>query len=721
MIHVVSSGDVTVGEGVMDAYVRAAVAGDDGTLQAGERAVLDAVAAGDEAALTAALAALPDGYDDAWKARMRAFRAARGAKRTDHHGSQGNAPGTNARLAEQAAVEILDIPRAGVRAMALSHTEIADHIRRGGFGGTLSDDERAVLAAVLTGGDLEAALGELPAAYTNAWKDGVRMRAMSYNAGDIRVDVTGGTIVSEGDGVHARYVVTHDRNGAVAVTVAEGAVVTGGRHGVYVGGAGLAAGSDGLRDQTVTVNGDVVGGTGAGVYFAGGGTLIVGENGRVRAGSGAGGAGAGARQAVGEGVAVRADGAGAFRATVDGRVDGDIVARGSGEHTITVTPGGTVRGSVLSESGDLVVVLVDADETSATAVPPLIEGRIEETGGEPRVLIQRSGSPERTELTAGEPPAPSGPWDVSVARDASGRLAVAREFGPRARVYEALPSFLLGLNAPAGFGERSAAVRSANGAWVVVETARGSWKAERSTTPGLKYRHRRHGATTGLDVPVGGGGLLGLSLHHRGGTAEVAGGGEIALSGRGVGLSGSWVRDGAYVDLRAETTWWDADFTSSLRGRLKREAAARGRALGLETGLRIERSGASMTPRVGLTHSRVSMAAFEDATGARVSLEDGRRLGGRAGVAAEATPWALSEARLFGSLDVERELSGNAKVRVSGTRLRSDSPATWLRLGLGGSHEWGEGRYALAGEMRYATSAGGGHDLGAGLNLAVRF
>ena len=137
-------------------------------------------------------------------------------------------------------------------------------------------------------------------------------------------------------------------------------------------------------------------------------------------------------------------------------------------------------------------------------------------------------------------------------------------------------------------------------------------------------------------------------------------------------------------------------------------------------GRRIERSGATLTPRIGLAHSRVSMEAFTDATGARVSLEDGRRLGGRAGLAAETASGALSGARLFGSLDVERELSGDAKVRVSGTDLRSEGDATWLRVGLGGAREWGEGRYALSVEARYATS-GDSRDLGAGLNLAVRF
>ena len=367
MIHVTSSGDIRVGEGVRDAWIRAVVAGDD-ELSAGEQAVLDAIAGGDSDALTTALAALPADYTDDWKARIQEFQVARGAKPTDHRDSGGTAPGLNARLAEEKAVEILDIPHAGIRAMVLSHTEIADYIRRGGFGGTLSDDERTVLAAVLRGGDLEAALAALPAAYTDSWKDGVRLRAMSYNTGDIQVDVTGGTIESEGDGVHARYVVAHDRNGAITVTVADGAQITGKRHGIYVGGAGLAAGNDDLRAQTVTVNGVVTGGTGAGVYLAGGGMVTVGETGRVVAG---------------EGDAIRSE-AGNLLVSVAGTVEGDIRAMG-GALTFGSMAGSQVTGTVHDPVGPLTVAgsVGRLLYTSGGTVTLAATGRLTGVDGEP--------------------------------------------------------------------------------------------------------------------------------------------------------------------------------------------------------------------------------------------------------------------------------------------------------------------------------------------------
>ena len=183
-----------------------------------------------------------------------------------------------------------------------------------------------------------------------------------YNAGDIRVDVTGGTIRSDGDGVHARYVLPHNKNGAIAVTVAEGATVTGRRNGIYVGGAGvLSEGNSALRDQTVTVNGVVMGGTGAGVHMAGARMLVVGRTGRIGADSG---------------VGILADGSGEFHVMVDGTVeghirrmddddwtvavtgtvDGDVEGLGGGKHTVDVSVGGAVTGTVHLAAGSTATV-----------------------------------------------------------------------------------------------------------------------------------------------------------------------------------------------------------------------------------------------------------------------------------------------------------------------------------------------------------------------------
>ena len=529
------------------------------------------------------------------------------------------------------------------------------------------------LVVAMTGGSVEA---------KGDYAYGVH--AARVAAGDISIDVSGGSVVAEGVGgvgVLARG------SGDIAVTVGEGASVAGGHVGIQLSvvegdaptsssrGRSLArstaAQDAGAPAYTVRVAGtvttrmaraDLTATTipGSGVYLPAGGQVIVSANGLVSAASGR---------------------------------------------------------AVVARSGDLVVVLVDSDGLSGVQAPPRIEGRIEETGGEPQVLLQPSGSTERVELAVGDAPTLSGAWDVSLTRDGDGAISVARVYAPRARVYEALPSVLLGLGGLPEFRERTAAARSENGGWVLFDVARGGWKAAASTTPTLGYDHSRYGVTTGLDVPLGEGDRrLGVSLHRRQGSADVDNGGKIDLTGFGLGLSGSWSRDGIYADVQAETTWWDADLASSTRGNLKGGASARGHALALEAGRRVGTfRGAALTPRARLTYSRASMEAFTDAGGARVSLEDADSLRGGAGVTAEAP-----DGRMFGSLDVERELSADARVLVSGTELRSEADATWLRLGLGGVHSWDDGRYTLQGAVNWATS-GDSNEIGGQARLSVRF
>ena len=654
MIHVTSSGEVTVGASVTDAFIRSRIAGADETLSTAEQPVLDAILAGSPGELATALAALPAAYDDAWKDEARNLLTKRAA-----------APTGDTARAHAAAEEILGLAHAGIRASALYHTAIADYIRGSD---ALSAAERTVLEAVLTGSGVEAALNAISGAdYTTAWKDGVRQRAATYNAGDIRVDVTGGSIAAEGNGVEAFYAVPHDGNGAIAVTVAEGASVTGGANGIYVRNAGTGS----RRAQSVRVDGTVRGGSGAGVRLVGGGRITVGATGEVGATSG---------------VGVLAD-------------------------------------------GDLKVVLEQTDGGVGR-----VTGRIEETGGDgdPEVCVQVADAATEMRVTGAlgtKGSAPAGAFDVGIVADGDG-VRVESGHAPRARVYEALPSVLLGLNRLPGFRDRMSAPRSAGGAgWARVEASRDKWRAAESTSASrLEYTHRRYGLSAGADVAMDERTLLGGSVHHRRGKAKVKGGGELDVSGRGVGVSGTWGLAGsgaamAYVDAQAEATWYEADFRSSLRGGLKTGVSGRGNALGVEAGRRFETGGMALTPRVGLTHSKVSMEDFTDAVGSRVSVEDGRSLRGRAGMAVEMTHAGrgASGRRMFGSLDVEHEFSPDTKAVVSGTDLKAGAKATWLRLSVNGAHAWGEdGRYAVEGRVSYATN-GGSHDLGGGVSLSLRF
>lgn len=328
---------------------------------------------------------------------------------------------------------------------------------------------------------------------------------------------------------------------------------------------------------------------------------------------------------------------------------------------------------------------------------------------------------------------PRGPYDLGT--DETG---IVRKVAPRARLYEALPSVMLGLNRLSEYRDRMAAPRDASGGWARVHGSRGEWKADSTwpTETSTTVEFRVNGFQAGLDAPVGDGGLFGVSLHHRTGSAtvsnastmDVPGTGHLDLSGTGGGISGIWRRDDVYVDLQGEVSWYEANFNSSIRGLLKQNVSGYGYALGMEAGRRIASGtdGVALIPRAGLVHSKVSLNDFTDAAlagGSRVSLEDGQSLKGRMGVSVdvEAKLSGNSESRFLYSLDVEHELKDETKVSMTGGDLTSTAEATWLRAGMNVSHAWDDGRYTIQGGVSYATGGSDSHEYGGGLKLKVRF
>ncbi len=617
--------------------------------------------------------------------------------------------------------------------------EVKGDVRARGDG-----DLRAMVAGTLTGDVIEEGAGNLSATVT----------------GTVTGDVLG-----RGAGEHT-------------VTVSNGGTVTGTVH--------LAASTvrmDGTAGRVRFDNGGTVtvAGTGklTGVEVEGRSEAIRSEAGDLDVSVAAGGEVKGDVRARGDGdlramVAgtvtgdVIEEGAGDLSATVTGTVTGDVLGRGAGEHTVTVSNGGTVMGSIdmagagselrvdgtvegrvryrrggmvtvgpdgriegrvsSDRGGELVAVAeVKPGETEAEALERAFPGELFEEGGTPTVQIRKEGEPARSVGALDTMDAlVDGAWDVGMKRTESGAFRVERELAPRSRVYEALPSVVLGLNGLRGFRERMAAPRSTKGGWARVERFQGKWKADASTS-GVKYRHRRHGVAVGLDGALGEEARFGASLHHRRGTAEVTEGGDVELYGTGAGVSGTWMRDEFYVDAQAAVTWYEADLGSSRRGVLKKDLSGHGHALGVEAGRRMELehlpAGVVLTPRAGLVHSQVSMDAFSDSMGFPVKVDDARSLRGRAGVDVEAKPGGAPGSRVFASVEMEHELSTDRKVRVSGTEeteLKSEAEATWLRLGLNGVYAWEEGRYTVQGGMSYATS-GGSHELGGGLSLNLRF
>ena len=760
MVHVTSSGDVTVGPGVTDAFIRSRIAGSDETISTGEGAVLDAITAGDSDALDAALAALPASYGADYVAEARNLLRKRGY-----------APTAASALAHLAAAEILRIPRAGIRALALSHFAVADHVRRGDRDPAilaiqaasrtteqraalaeqekLSDVERRVLETALTGGDLEAALAALPAAYADDWKDALREMAAGYNEGDVRVDVTGGTIASEGDGVHARYALAHDRNGAIYVNVSEGAEVAGGAAGIYVSGAGpgrlgkddpvgealgLEADEENLRRQFVAVHGRVRGGTDAGVHLGGGGTLLVGRAGEVLAGS--------------SGRAILVNDPGRAIIVIHGLVRGGA----GGEAAVHLTGGGSVtiglagrveaNGAERAIRGDDAAVTVDIhapglDDEGISQAANRVKGAIGGEGLPPssvRYVAVQDGTPTgetkpaefdedgallapdlpETPMEPEEPPTPP-TFDCAVAGG-----------DRRCELYEALPSLLLAMSRMPAFAKRASAPHGANGVWARVEAARGEWTAEGADSPAmgenLAYDYDLAGGRAGFNVESAYG-QFGFSIHILRGEADMKDVGEIALNGAGIGASAAWTFEDFHLDVSGQATWLDAEIDSGVRGKLEKEANGVGFALGAEIGGRMPlEDGLLLAPRAGLTWTAANLGDFTDSVGVaaptKVSVEDARSVKALMGVTLDAP--MKNGGRLFGTLDFARELADETAVKVGDAKLNTDARSTTARLGAGGAFALSGGA-SLRASAWWQTSGSDSIEYGGGLTFSVRF
>ena len=208
----------------------------------------------------------------------------------------------------------------------------------------------------------------------------------------------------------------------------------------------------------------------------------------------------------------------------------------------------------------------------------------------------------------------------------------------------------------------------------------------------MAFDCRRYGVHAGLDFAAGGDGRFGVSVRGLEGSAAGSGG-EIELSGVGAGAHGTaFLGGGFHVD--AQATWHDVKLTSG-RMVVKDGAKGRGLALGVEAGRRMG-GGLTVTPVAGLSWSEVDLG-FARSVNEHASAEDARSLAGRAGLRVEME----AGFRLFGSAETTREFADRRSARISGEQAASlpvkttEAKKTGFRLEAGGSHGWGDGRYAL--------------------------
>ncbi len=579
----------------------------------------------------------------------------------------------------------------------------------------LSEQEAAVLRALATGGDVDAALEGVTGA-SDAWKSEVRALRSRFNTGDIRVAVNGGSIDGGGgDGVRAFYGTQHDSNGGIRVTIAEGAIVKGALAGVYVAGAGMD--SEGILDQHVMVHGEVTGGSDAAVHLGGGGRLTVYRTGVLVAGS--------------SGRAILVNDPGPAVIIIHGAVRGasgaDAAVRLTGGGTVTIGLAGRVEanGADAAIRGDAATTLelrgTSATQQAARAALQRVSGGIR---GVSRVRVVEVDEAGRATGFFAEAPVdgdaensslfdvselPVGGFDCSIAQDG------------RCELYEALPSFLLAMTRTPTFSERMSAPRGADGAWARVEAASGEWTADKAiSTRELGYDYDVAGGRAGVDFR-GAGAILGLSAHLLRGKAKMSGVGETLVTGIGAGASATWLWGGFHLDVSGQATWFDAEFESSASGALEKDASGKGLAFGVEVGRRSSLMGGrlAVTPTLGLVWSNADLNAFTDSVGsaARVSVEKARSVKARAGFTLEKGEAGRT---LFFSAGLVRELSDETSVGIDDVELKTAVQPSAVRLGLGGALPLGRnGTLTLSGH--YEASGSEASEYGGSASLKVSF
>ena len=540
-------------------------------------------------------------------------------------------------------------------------------------------------------------------------------------------------------------------------------------------------------NQLVTVAGTVIGGTDAAVHLNGGGAVIVMKEGKVHAGdSGVAilvndpgpahlfidGEVKGKASAEGTAPAAAVDlpGGGSFIVGLNGRVQANgaalAIRGGDTDETLVALTLATdsmmlyredaeeayARVGGFTEGVEPVVRLSeyqnDAPSGYSTPLTVAANGMLDTSGLDPRPEPGDDGSgdgePKDGEPGDGEPgdgepgdgePKDGEPKDDRPGDDGSGRgpgmvlsCEAVERLDRRCRLYEALPSVLLAMNALPSYAERMSAARDGNGGWASVEAARGEWQAKTATMGGkLAYDHRRSAVRAGVDFLAGESGRVGVSMHALQGKAEMGGVGEVELDGMGGGLSATWLVGDFYVDAQAAVTLYDVDVESYTHGKMpKKDVYGAGYGLGVDVGRRMSVGGMFVTPRAGVGWSKVDLDGFTDmerygGPRARVSVEEAVSVKGRLGVMVEMEVGSgETSGQVFGSLDVEGEFSDETEVKVGGQMLKTEVRPTAVRVGLGGVFAVDEDM-VVRGTVGYRTSGSGTSGYGGGLELRVRF
>ncbi|TPI21035.1 autotransporter-associated beta strand repeat-containing protein [Mesorhizobium sp. B4-1-1] len=257
-----------------------------------------------------------------------------------------------------------------------------------------------------------------------------------------------------------------------------------------------------------------------------------------------------------------------------------------------------------------------------------------------------------------------------------------------------------------------------NAIWARIDAAHGKFEPKTSTT-GTDYdvtTRKLNAGVDGLLHESEAGTLLGgITVHYGTVSSDVSstfGAGSISATGYGLGGTLTWLgNSGFYVDTQAQATWYDSDINSAVLGKLADGNNGFGYALSVESGQKIAlRSNWSLTPQAQLSCSAVDFDKFTDPFGTVVSPGSGDSLIGRLGISADyEDQWAdsagqVSRAHVYGIANLYYDFLDGTDVDVSGVKLSSQNQKFWGGVGLGGSLDFGDGKYSVYGEALAKTS-----------------
>ena len=545
------------------------------------------------------------------------------------------------------------------------------------------------------------------------------------HGGELLIRTRGGnTITTEGPNGHGIVAYNYGTLDTSTISVDVGGSVTttgqnsqGVRVGTVTSGAGepdrvAAIGSDGYRQQTVTVNGSVMG-SAAGVFLAGGGRVVIGPRGSIGAESGI------AILATGDTLGANpGDPVIKPKLRVDMNLGGRKVEQALGENWIINDGGETtiaVNGVLLHDGETGVTDLTAANGAWDVSMAGPGVRVMNSTDPDPANWItETSATPADRDFSAAEPerePEPEAPMFME-------------EYAPRAALYEVLPDFMLRMQKWEPTRQRLFLPESP--VYIRLLGSTGSQEFKHSTV-NANYDADRFAVEAGVNIPLFENLDIWTSMHHVTGSADVdspVDGGDIRVTGAGLSVDAYWSsEDDYYATGRLSLTDYDIDLSSNERGRLKSNGDANGQSVHVEAGRRMTlNENLHWTPRAWLGHTRISVDKFTDAVDSRVSFSNTDRFTGGLGVMAESVRTEYGgELLLRGSLDFEQKFGDSKTVTlVSGERLSAEPEKSSALLSLSGT--WNKGPFKFSAELSARQDFNsGGEDYSGMINVGMNF